>query len=68
MKKIKYKDAREKAGFQTQTAMAKAMNMNNMQYCLKENYERSFKDFELAKFCDLVDLTPKQLVIKNIDI
>ena len=58
-----YKEARENAGIMSGDMMAKLMGMSRMTYNLKENYQRHFKDYELMKFCKLVNVKPSQLEI-----
>ena len=58
-----YKEAREQAGIVSSAMMARLMGMSEMSYNLKENYQRHFKDFELLKFCKLVNVKPSQLKI-----
>ena len=58
-----YKEARENAGIASSATMDRLMDMNEMTYNLKENYQRHFKDFELLKFCRLTNVKPSQLEI-----
>lgn len=61
---LTYKEAREKSKLNA-VEVAKKIGLSKSAYSQKENYERNFKDHELAKFCDTVGCSFGDLKIKG---
>lgn len=62
-KLLTYKEARERAGIDSQTEMAKKMGMIRETYRYKEEYEKHMKANELMLFCDIVGCNQSDLLI-----
>lgn len=59
-----YKEARERSNLNA-VEVAKKIGLSKASYSLKENYERSFKDYELMKFCQIVNCDINELVVRG---
>jgi len=66
-KLITFEEARIKAGIKTETEMARKLGLSKATYQLKESYDRSFKDNELVRFCEITKTDPSCLYIKGLN-
>ena len=66
-KLMTYEEARIKAGIKTETEMARRLGIAKATYQLKESYDRSFKDGELVRFCEITKTDISELYIKGIN-
>lgn len=64
-KLLTYEEARIKAGIKTETEMAKKLGLSKATYQLKESYERQFKESEFLRFCDICNVEPNSMLVKN---